>query len=100
MQLAEEWFDLAKNNPITAIIDDKEFQGDPKTQLLLRSYRWYQDVLGIVPGKEREQVEKHMFKIAAMLPPEYSIGEITTQSSCTSSSCPTNGMSSNASGTR
>ena len=77
--LAGKWFDLAQKNPLPKVLDDKEFDGGPKIQLLLRSYRWYQDALGFLPGTERDRIEQRMQNITSLLPPEFAIGELTTE---------------------
>jgi hypothetical protein len=68
IELAGKWFAEAE-----------KLKDGMRSQVLLHSYHWYQQALGDLEAKTREQVEQRMQKIMELLPAEYRIGEITTE---------------------
>jgi hypothetical protein len=53
--------------------------GDAKTQLLLRSFLWYQQAAAHLEGRARAAAEARMRTITEAIPPEFRIGEIVAE---------------------
>src|SRR5262249_24217751 len=53
--------------------------GDPKIQLLVRAFSWYQQAAAHLEGKQREQVDARMKAIMDALPPEFRVGSIVAE---------------------
>lgn len=66
--VAAGWFEVSQGLKATQ-----------RTQALLRAYHWYQQSLGDVTGKTREQVEQLMQSIMDGVPAEYRVGEIAVE---------------------
>jgi hypothetical protein len=53
--------------------------GAAKTQLLLRSYFWYQQAIVHLKGKDQQLADARMKEITTLLPTEYRVGEIARE---------------------